>query len=199
MPVVGEPSATSSRVERLLIQHIIRKGEQVIFKDVDDGAGNKVSLTVAQFVDLDLSADNLKFNHPLYTQILTEAVAHSGQEGFRCEQYFIGHPDLEISRLATEMSVDPYQFILPQKAEPKSEEERRQQEEQAMEALRHQTKHLILDFRLEYVDNQLRQLMADIKTSANDPERMASLMGQYKDMQFLRNALAKELGGNIVV
>ena len=188
-----------SKVERLLIQLVIRKGGQVVYKDVDDGNGHAVSVTVAQLVDLDLSSDDLKFSNPLYTQILTEAVAHSGEEGFRSEQYFIDHPDLEISRLATEMSVDPYQFILPPKAEPKTDEERRQQEEQAMEALRHQTKHLILDFRLEYVDNQLKQVMADIKSSANDPARMTGLMAKYKDLQFLRNALARELGGNIVI
>ncbi|MBQ8047507.1 MAG: DNA primase [Prevotella sp.] len=196
---VQNGSQSASRVEHLLIQLVVREGEKVIFRDVDDGQGNLVSLTVAQFVDYDLASDHLLFHNPIYNQILAEAAQHSQEDGFVAEQYFIHHPDLQISKLATEMTVDPYQVILSAREEPANDEEKQQAEARATEELCHKTKHLILDFRMEYVDNKLRQLMSDIKASAGDPARMMQLMGEYKEMQALRNALAKELGSNIVV
>lgn len=189
----------ASRVERLLIQLVIRHGEKVIFRDIDDGQGNLISLTVAQFIELDLGTDNLTFHNPLYTQILTEAAAHSHEAGFQCEQYFINHPDFNISQVAAEMSVDPYQFILSEKAEPRNEDERKEQEQQATDHLRNETKHLILDYRLEYVDKKMKQTMNDIKKLSQDPTRMMQLMTDYKDLQIIRNALAKELGNYIVI
>ncbi len=197
--VVARPTDNTSRVEWLLIQLIIRKGEQVIFHDMDDGQGGRTTVTVAQYVSYDLASDELLFHNPLYNQILAEANDHSGEEGFQCEAYFINHPDLEISQLAAQMSIDRYQLILPPKAAPKNDNERRLQEETAEEQLRNQTRHLVMDFRLEYVDNKLRQLMADIKASAGDAGKMMKLMEEYKDMQLIRNTLAKELGSNIVV
>ena len=198
-PMLVSTGEEASRVERLLIQLVIRHGEKVIFRDIDDGHGNLISLTVAQFIELDLGTDNLTFHNPLYTQILTEAAAHSHEAGFQCEQYFINHPDFNISQVAAEMSVDPYQFILSEKAEPRNEDERKEQEQQATDHLRNETKHLILDYRLEYVDKKMKQTMNDIKKLSQDPTRMMQLMTDYKDLQIIRNALAKELGNYIVI
>ena len=85
-------------VETLLIMLIIHHGERIItVKDVDD---NDVEVSVAQYISIDLGGDGFKFHNPLYNQIMEEAVAHVGEEGFEAEKYFANHPDPEISKLA---------------------------------------------------------------------------------------------------
>ena len=66
-----------SNVETWLIQAIIRYGERVILKNVkDEVSGKLLNLNVAQYIAYDLGLDNLSFTHPLYNQILSEAVEH---------------------------------------------------------------------------------------------------------------------------
>ncbi len=85
-------------VETLLIQLIIHYGEKTItVKDVED---NDVSLTVAQYISLDLGGDNFKFHNELYNQVMAEAVEHSEEEGFVAQTYFTNHPNPEVGRLA---------------------------------------------------------------------------------------------------
>mgnify|MGYP003406412982 CR=1 FL=1 len=42
-------------------------------------------------------------------------------------------------------------------------------------------------------------LMEQIKQAAADTERLKKLMEDYRDMQDIRNKLAKQLGNNIIV
>ena len=85
-----------STVERLIIQNIIRHGDEIIFSDLEAEDGTTVSLNVAQYVDYDLSQDNLSFSTPLYNKILREAVEHSADKDFKADRYFMQHPDPEI-------------------------------------------------------------------------------------------------------
>ncbi len=75
-------------------------------RDVEDAEGNLISLNVAQYISYDLSLDDLSFANPLYNRILAEAVEHSVDEGFKAEEYFTRHPDIEVSTVAVAMSVE---------------------------------------------------------------------------------------------
>ena len=59
--------------------------------------------------------------------------------------------------------------------------------------------HLLLDFRMDYVEQHLKDLVEQIKAAASDMERLKKLMEEYRDMQDVRNNLAKQLGNNIIV
>ena len=102
--------SSSDKVERLLIQSVIRDGEKVIYENVETDSGELINLTVAQYISYDLGQDNLTFHDPRYNQILEEAVAHSGEEGFKAETYFLKHPDVNISALAVELAIDRHQL-----------------------------------------------------------------------------------------
>ena len=99
------------------------------------------------------------------------------------------------------MSVDRYQLInSPKKDElPKTAEELRQEKESEIEILRQQTLHLILDFRMDYVEHHLKELQQQISLSVNEPDKLMKLMAEFKEMQQIRNALAKKLGNDIIV
>ena len=67
------------------------------------------------------------------------------------------------------------------------------------DTLRNQVEHLILDFRMDYVERRLKELQREISLAAGDTGKMMELMAEYKDMQVIRNAIAKELGSDIIM
>mgnify|MGYP001556968031 FL=1 len=181
-PVQGQPD-----VEYMLIQMVVRHGQETLYKGVETADGGTVDLSVSQYISYDLGADNLRFKNDLYNRMLAEAVEHNDDEGFNAEAYLTHHPDIDISRTATEMAIDHFQLS-------KSLQVRRDED-----TLRNQVEHLILDFRMAYVEQHLKELQREISLSTGDTERMMKLMAEYKDMQVIRNEIAKELGNDILI
>jgi len=173
-------------VERLLIQSVVRDGEKVIFKEVETEDGQLISLTVAQYVSYDLGSDNLTFHDPRYNQILAEAVAHSGEEEFTAESYFMQHPDVNISALAVDLAIDRHQLG------------RGFQLKEREGGLKQHVLHLVLDFRLHIIEQQLKDIQKQLKAAGTDMEKVKPLMDEFKRVQDLRNAVARQLGNNLV-
>ena len=176
----------SSEVERLLIQSVIRHGEEVIFENLETEDGGTTSLTVAQYVDYDLGSDGLTFHDERYNQILREAVEHSGKEDFKAETYFMHHPDADISHLATQLAIDRHQLG------------KSFQVKQREGSLRQHVQHLVLDLRMDIVEKRLKEIQTEMRQVGSDRERAMELMEEFKSAQELRNALAKQLGNDII-
>ena len=176
----------SSEIETLLIQSVIRDGEKVIYEDIETEDGGTTSLTVAQYIAYDLGQDAITFHNDLYNQILQEAVAHSGEPDFKAESYFMQHPDVGISQLATKLGIDRHQ--LGKGFQVKDREG----------ALRQHVLHLVLDLRLDIVEKQLKEIQKQLKQVGSDRARMMELLEQLRDTQELRNALAKQLGNDLI-
>ena len=196
------PLQQASKVEQMLVELIVRNGDTIIYNNVETEDGTTVNLNVAQYIAYNLGVDGLKFANPLNSRILDEAVNHAGDENFCAEQFFLHHSDIEISRIATDLCMDKYQLLDEQKAaradEEKNADELRAEEENRIEALRQQTEHLLNDFRMDYLEQRLRDLKRDISLAVNDPERLQQLMEEYKTAHELRSQLARLLGNNII-
>lgn len=196
------PLQQASKVEQMLVELIVRNGDTVIYNNVETEDGTTVNLNVAQYIAYNLGVDGLKFANPLNSRILDEAVNHAGDEQFCAEQFFLHHSDIEISRIATDLCMDKYQLLDEQKAaradEEKNADELRVEEDNRIEALRQQTEHLLNDFRMDYLEQRLRDLKRDISLAVNDPERLQQLMEEYKTAHELRSQLARLLGNNII-
>lgn len=181
------PMQQASKVETMLVQAIVRDGEKIIIRNVlNDETGEKINLNVAQYIVYDLGLDNLSFKNPLSVQILTEAIEHSGDENFKAEEYFTHHPDILISTLAVKLSVDRFQLS-----------ESMQMKEREID-LRDRIMHLILDYRMDYVEQHLKELQASL-SAESDLNKVMEIMGEIKKMQDMRNVLARKLGNDIVV
>ena len=119
--------------------------------------------------------------------MLAEAVAHSGQEGWKAESYFTNHPDIEVSQLATRLAVDRHQlggrFVL----QPREG------------SLRQRVLHLVMDLRMDLVGQRLKEIQMAMRQASGDMERVMQLMEEYNDTQQLRNMLAKRLGSDVIV
>lgn len=184
---VTEVAQESLTVEDMLIQAVVKDGEKVIFRDVkDENSGQTYNLTVAQYIAYDLSSDNLGFSNELYTKILQEAVEHCGEEGFRAEEFFTQHADIDISSVAVRLSVDRFQ--LAESLQVKETEQ----------TLRDRVLHLVADFRLEYVSSHLKELNERF-LQVKDSQEMQEIMSEIMRTQNLRNELAKKTGSNILV
>ena len=188
-PMQGaSPIAQASAVEQMLIQMILKHGEKIIFRDVEDNEGNKINLSLAQYVQYNLGADNLKFTNSLYNDILQEAVDMQEKEkDFKAEHYFLHHHNIKISQIAIRMTEEKFHLSGSQQM---SEDE---------ETIRRNVEHLLLDFRKDFVDERLKQLKIEINSCGSDMERMLKLMQEFKDMQDIRNTLAHALGNNVIV
>ena len=176
------PKSQDLSVQELLIQFVIKFGEQIILENVETTDGKTVSLNVAQMAQIDLGNDNLTFDNPLHTQILEEAVAHSEDEDFKAEKYFRFHADYEISQLAIKLTEDPVQ--LTKTYQMKFEPER----------LKGMLEHLLLDVRFEFVENKLTFIRQEMGLCSNDAEKYMSLIAELQQLQKLRMKIAKMLG-----
>ena len=177
----------SETIEKLIVQSIVRYGEETIFHNVETEDGQLVNLNVIEYISLDLGADNLQLSVPLYNKILQEAVAHARDDDFKAETFFLHHPDMEISQLATTLSIDDYTLTDSMKVVHDEE------------SLRNQVRHLILDFRMYHVEMKLRQMRQQLSAAINSTDDIMKLMQQIHELQERRNIYAKNLGNNIII
>ena len=177
----------TTEVERLLIQNIIRHGDEIIYEGVETDDGQTINLNVAQYVDYDLGADGLEFSNPLFNRILQEAVEHSGDAGFKADLYFMQHPDPQVSQLAASLGIDRHQLSRSFQVNSNSN------------LLRQRIEHLILDFRMDIVSQHLKELQHKMKEVGSDMSQVKELMEDYKQTQELRNALARQRGSDVIV
>ena len=173
-------------IERLLVQTIVREGEKVIYENVETDDGGTTNLTVAQYVAYDLGLDDICFQDDRYNQILSEAAAKSSEEGFKAEEYFLHHPDLAISTIAADLAIDRHQ--LGKGFQPKEREG----------ALKQRVLHLVLDLRMDIIEKRLKEIQAQLKQVGSDMTKARELLEEYRDTQQIRDALAKQLGNDVI-
>ncbi len=182
----GQVESRQADIERLLIENVVRHGEEVIMKDLEDeSSGEKVSLTVAQYISYDLGLDGLTLSNPLYNTILQEANDHSGEPDFNASRYFTHHSNIEVAQLAATLSMENVKLAKSLEMNIKEN------------TLRDRIIHLVLDFRMEYVKQQLRSLQQKLKVVQSDVDQMMQVMGQIKQLQEIRNVLAHRLGSDV--
>lgn len=171
----------------MIIQEVLRHGNEIIFEGLETDDGQTVNLSVAQYIDYDLAQDGLKFTDELYNRILAEAVEHSTEEGFRAENYFLHHPDIDISALAGQLALSPYRLS------------RSLEMKHTADNLRQRVTHLVLDLRMNIVKKHLKDIQAQMRTAGSDMDRIRQLMEEYKEAQQLRDVLARRIGSDLVV
>ena len=174
----------TAKVEQMLIELIIQHGNAIILRDVETEDGNLINLTVAQYIDYDFAQDDLHFSLPLYDSILHEAAAKSADEDFRADQYFTSHPDLAVSRIASQMAMGHYH--LSKSLEMKIDER----------MLLQKTNHLIVDFRIDIKSRLITALRLQIAEAikASDMTKVKELMKELIDAQKLRDTIAVKVG-----
>ena len=182
----GATGGGLDNLEMLLIREVVRHGEEVIYEDIETEDGQIVSLNVAQYISFDLGQDDLKFASPLLNQILAEANAHSGEEGFKASVYFLNHPDKDVSQFATQLVIDHHQLGGRFVMQPREG------------SLRQRVVHLMMDYRMSLMSQRLKDIQMAMRQAMGDMDRIMQFMKEYKETQELRDMLAKRLGSDVV-
>ena len=184
-PIASSPD---NPIEPLLIQLILQHGGDIIYKDVKTADGEIINLTVAQFIDYDLSQDNLVFSNQIYQTILTEAAAHSGDEGFDPAAFFATYHDINVSSVASRLSFNKYQLCRSLEMNPDEE------------SVRLNTIHLLSEFRAHTVQNMLNALKRRLAEAQRDKngDEVRAILKEMMDARTLRDTIADSVGVSLV-
>ena len=93
---------------------------------------------------------------------------------------------MNISALAAELAIDRHQ--LGKGFQLKEREG----------GLKQHVLHLVLDFRLDIIEQRMKEVQQQLKEKDLEKDRRNTLLKEYMDIQKLRNALARQLGNNLV-
>ncbi len=100
--VVGSNPRLEQNILNLL-QLLMRYGDYT-YAEYDDGG----VCTVGEFILMELQAEQIRFDNPLYQQIIDEYALHMQEEGFQAENFFKYHRDTLVSTLAVDLIADRY-------------------------------------------------------------------------------------------
>ena len=184
----AEPPASDNPIEPLLVKLILQHGGDIIYKDVKTAAGENIDLTVAQFIDYDLSQDNLVFSNPIFQTILAETAAHSGEEGFDPAVFFATYHDINVSSVASRLIFNKYQLCRSLEMTPDEE------------SVRLNTIHLLSEFRAHHVQNRLNALkhrLAEAQREKNG-EEVRGILKEMMEARSLRDTIADSVGQSLI-
>ena len=193
-------------LERLIMTIVARHGEQPI--TVQDAEGNNIQISIAQYVESELTNDGLQFRSPLYALMLNETAAHSADPGFVASRYLLNNPSLDISREAANLLSEQYHLSKSEdkkddEADDEANEAKRAEEEmqRTLITATNTISRLLLDYKYTFIENELRtvsKLLTD-PSVINNPERCNEVMQQYITLSNIQRELAKHLGDRVFV
>lgn len=179
-----------SEIEYLILQMVIKFAGNTIPVCMPDG--ELVDMKVIDYVVADLENDGLKMHNDLYNQILQEASQHAQEEGFDSRRYFLSHPDLGISKLATNLLSERYQL-----SKYHSKYQHIPTDEERLDRLIPQ---LMMDFKNEIVNQEMKSLMKQLQNPAiaQDSTKCSEIMQRYLSLKEIQRVLGKELGDRVI-
>ncbi len=176
--------------EREIIRLVVRYGENVFFRYLNEETQEEQSYTVAEYIAADLQQDEIVLQHPIYKKILEECHTHCRLEGFTGERYFVSHADIEISKMAVELCTDRYQL-----SKIHSKFQTVEHEQDRLIELVPRATMALKDAMLK---DEIRSLQEELKR-VSDMDRLMQIQQRLMEINQIRKQLGKELGERIVV
>ena len=123
------------KLEEDIVHIIINYGEQP-FCNVEDAEGNEITLSVLEYIYYTLHDDDITLQGNGYELLLTEALAHVKDPGFKASNFFLNHSnralaDLALSFLGYKETISKCFSIKPEGLDNKGEEEEKETEKDA--------------------------------------------------------------------
>jgi DNA primase len=195
-PVVKKSAI--DKFELAIIYYIVRFGKEPL---VEEGQEVSDPMTVIDYVKYDLERDGMWFAHPLYTQMLEDAIAHAHEETFVPSRFFLAHPDQQISKIAAELLGDRYQLS---KVHTKQFGEDVKQEDTPMAEEKHLVKNVprvLTELKDAHITKRIKDIKEEMeqKQKAGEWDAAIDLMRQIKDFEEIKKALSKALGERIIL
>ncbi|MBO7556931.1 MAG: DNA primase [Bacteroidaceae bacterium] len=173
-------------IEKSIMTLLVRYGENKIDLMADDG--QVVKMSVAEFVMGSLADDDLHFRHPLYEKMLQEVAQHVEDSDFVAKNFLMSSPDLEISRMASDLMSDKYQLS---KGQQMADEE---------SLVGSYINRLLLDYKYHILNEQIQSIVKQMALPevVNDIAKSTSLMQQFVCLTAVSRDMAKQLGDRVI-
>lgn len=206
-PVVRNTKAVIKKTaidkfELAILYYIVRFGKEPLVEEGQEASEAKnEAMTVIDYVKFDLERDGMWFEHPLYTQMLEDAIAHAHEESFVPNRFFLAHPDQQISKTAAELLGDRYQLS---KLHTKQFGENAKQEDTPLAEEKHLIKNVprvLTELKDAHITKRIKEIKEEMeqKQKAGEWDAAIDLMRQIKDFEEIKKALAKALGERIIL
>jgi len=173
-------------IEKSIMTLLVRYGEKKIDMMADDG--QVVKMSVAEFVMGSLADDDLHFRHPLYEKMLQEVAQHVEESDFVAKNFLMSSPDLEISRMASDLMSDKYQLS---KGQQMADEE---------SLVGSYINRLLLDYKYHILNEQIQKIVKQMSLPevVNDIAKSTILGQQFVSLTAVSRDMAKQLGDRVI-
>ena len=174
------------QLEKMMMRLVVRYGEKMIDLKADDG--HVLQVSVAEFVLGSLEDDGLTFHHPLYAEMMQQLAQNLSEDSFVANKYFTSSPNLDISREASNLMSDKYQLS---KGQQMADEE---------SLVGSYINHLMLDYKLLVLKNQIQQLNKQLAQPEIicDEEKSFSIMQHISNLTAIKRDMEKMLGDRVM-
>lgn len=189
-PEMGEPLVTISpyeNEERTIIKFLIKYGENPIFVDSDPEYEDNEDLKVSEVILDGLEEDALIMHNEAYARIVKE-YQNNDTENFVPEKFFTRHHDHTLTKLVSDIIVEPYEISKMHTEDGAFEGEEKH--------LKNIVPKILLEYKSKILDQRLVTLKADLQKSTNNENSM-KIMKQIQQFMAIRKQIRQALGGRI--
>lgn len=191
--------------EYAIMRYIVRYGNHPLLSVNNEG--EKMALDedqsflregIVEYVDRELSTDQISFSTPLFAQMFEVALAHLNNDDDDLSKVFLTHPNPNISEVATEMVSDKYHLSnihYKQLGEKVGNESSRLHEYNSLFTL---VPRAVLELKNKIIDQRIKYIMAALKSTTDEGETF-TLTRELMDMRELRKQIATMLGERIII
>jgi DNA primase len=175
--------------ERDIIRILLNYGQQeIIFEETDEnGHPVEIAVEVAKFIVNDIRRDSLEFKDPAFKKIFDEYVQHIERDEIPDENHFKNHEDPEISTLAVNMLLSPYEVSETWQKLAKIEVVTESGK------LKKAVVNSVLSFKAKMIEKLIFDNQEKLKETEND-EDIVILLKEQQKLKNISRLINKELG-----
>lgn len=168
--------------ERQLLRYLLRHSNDII--EINSN-GERIPITVIDYIAGSIEADNIPFQYPLHIQILDEALSCTTD----LRTYFLNHPDVEVQNYVFSLVEDRYEkSAMYQRQE--SDAEKRERLSSEVQTVMFEYRFAIIKRRCSVVKEQI-----EAATAVGDNEKVDELLTELQTLNQQRRQISAILGG----
>lgn len=175
--------------EREVLRYLVKYGTLPLTNEV----GAETGESVGQFIIREIKGDELQSVNPLYNKMFDVYTMGMSQGMDNSEKFFIHHPDMEVSRLASDLVSHRHQLskIHKKRGEVKEEEM----------LLFDLVPKVVLLLKEKYIIHQENDIQNKIKAAheSGNHEMVLKYMMEKNDLIHLKKAIARLLGDRTII
>lgn len=173
--------------EKDIIRLLLNYGQEEILMHDPENDTKTFQIKVGDFIINDLVKDEMSFSNHLYQRIFNEFVNRTKAGELPNDQYFINHPDAEISNIAVDLISSPYtlskNWLEKKKIAVLTEKQ----------VLADAVTSSVMSFKLRKIEKMMVDNQKAIKVAASEEEAIL-MMEQQQFLTHIKKVISEKLG-----